>query len=261
MNETAELAEPMPPDDATAEKVAIYQIVVAAIGLISVLLVGAETFVAHDGEMLTLLQHLDLAICGLLLADFAWAIATAPNRWRYFRTWGWLDLISSIPALPVARIGRIARLVRVIRIIRAVKATRLVSSMFFAKRGETTLLGMVLVTLILVTACSAFVLHFERVAGGNIETADDALWWAVTTITTVGYGDKYPVTHEGRLVAGLLMVSGVGLFGLFSGFVASWILGEEPDATKDDIDALNARIERMENTLAEIRDAVKPGPH
>ena len=185
--------------------------------------------------------------------DFMGSLIAAPNKWHYFRTWGWLDLISSIPAIPIFRCGRLVRLIRVIRIIRAVKATRLVASTFFANKGENTLLGMVLVTLILIVTCSATVLHFERLGEGNILTADDALWWSVATITTVGYGDKYPITVEGRFVAGLLMVAGVGLFGLFSGFIASWILGEDPDASQEDLTSIATRLDRIEQALAEIK--------
>jgi len=55
----------------------------------------------------------------------------------------------------------------------------------------------------------------------NIKTAEDALWWAYVTITTVGYGDRFPVTTEGRLIASLLMTAGVGLFGTFAGYISS----------------------------------------
>jgi voltage-gated potassium channel len=61
------------------------------------------------------------------------------------------------------------------------------------------------------------------------QTAEDALWWAYVTITTVGYGDKFPVTSEGRLIAGFLMTAGVGLFGTFTGFVASWFVEGRED--------------------------------
>ena len=67
----------------------------------------------------------------------------------------------------------------------------------------------------------------ERVSpSGNIKNFSDGLWWAFTTITTVGYGDKYPVTTEGRIIAAILMTAGVGLFGTFTAFVASWFVSE-----------------------------------
>ncbi|MDA7899302.1 potassium channel family protein [Pirellulales bacterium] len=237
-----------------SQRFVFYHIIISLIGLFSVLLVGAEALIDPKSEMHHLFQSFDFAICILLLMDFVGALIAAPNKWHYFKTWGWLDLISSIPAIPLFRCGRIVRLIRVIRIIRSVKATRLVASTFFAKKGENTLLGMVLVTLILIVTCSATVLHFERLGEGNILTADDALWWSVATVTTVGYGDKYPITVEGRFVAGLLMVAGVGLFGLFSGFIASWILGEDPNAGNEGVASIASRLDRIEQTLAEVKN-------
>jgi len=68
-------------------------------------------------------------------------------------------------------------------------------------------------------------LHFESAStDGNIRTAGDALWWAIVTVTTVGYGDLYPVTVEGRVVAVVLMVAGVGTFATLAGALASWFL-------------------------------------
>jgi voltage-gated potassium channel len=237
-----------------SQRFVFYHSIISLIGLFSVLLVGAEALIDPKSEMHHLFQSFDFAICILLLMDFVGALVTAPNKWHYFKTWGWLDLISSIPAIPLFRCGRIIRLIRVIRIIRSVKATRLVASTFFANKGENTLLGMVLVTLILIVTCSATVLHFERLGEGNILTADDALWWSVATVTTVGYGDKYPITVEGRFVAGLLMVAGVGLFGLFSGFIASWILGEDPNTGNEDVASIASRLDRIEQTLAEVKN-------
>ena len=68
----------------------------------------------------------------------------------------------------------------------------------------------------------------------NIKTAEDAIWWAWVTITTVGYGDKYPVTTEGRIIASFLMTAGVGLFGTFTGFIASWFLEKKSDIQNSD---------------------------
>jgi len=58
----------------------------------------------------------------------------------------------------------------------------------------------------------------------NIKTAGDAIWWAFVTITTVGYGDRFPVTSAGRIIAAFLMITGVALFGTFTGFVAAWFM-------------------------------------
>jgi len=102
----------------------------------------------------------------------------------------------------------------------------------------------------LIVFCSIAMLHFETVPGSNIKTAEDAIWWAFATVTTVGYGDRYPVTSEGRLVAVLLMIAGVGLFGTFSGFLAAWFLAPEEKA--DDLELAKIREE-----VAAIREMLE----
>ena len=68
---------------------------------------------------------------------------------------------------------------------------------------------------------SISILCVEKSPSSNIKTASDALWWSMETITTVGYGDKYPVTDLGRIIGTILMISGVGLFGTYTAYIAS----------------------------------------
>jgi voltage-gated potassium channel len=99
-------------------------------------------------------------------------------------------------------------------------------------RGAFTTVSMI--SFLLIIFSSIAVLQFETAPTSNIKTAEDALWWAYTTFTTVGYGDMYPVTTEGRIIAIILMTGGVGLFGTFSGFIASLFLGgDKKDDTKE----------------------------
>ena len=81
------------------------------------------------------------------------------------------------------------------------------------------------VSILLVVFASVAVLQFEPLAeNSNIRSPQDALWWAYVTITTVGYGDRFPVTPEGRLIGGALMTAGVGLFGTFTAATAAWFI-------------------------------------
>jgi len=123
--------------------------------------------------------------------------------------------------------------------------------MVLERRAENTFLAATLVAILLIVVSSISVLHFEAVADANIKTAEDAIWWAFATITTVGYGDRYPVTLEGRFVAVVLMSAGVALFGTFSGFLAAWFLQSdrteksEIAGLKEEIAALRAAVERQ----------------
>jgi voltage-gated potassium channel len=83
-------------------------------------------------------------------------------------------------------------------------------------------------SLLMIIIMGAAILDIERsVPNSNIKTPSDAIWWAFVTITTVGYGDKYPVSTEGRLVAGFLIVFGVIMLATITGALAAWILGQK----------------------------------
>ncbi|MEI8373516.1 MAG: ion transporter [Planctomycetota bacterium] len=203
-----------------------YQLFMLILCLYALGALAAQNFVRFEPETQGILDYADFVVCALFFVDFVVSFLRAPDRWHYFVSWGWLDLLSSIPTLDVVRWGRAARVVRVFRVLRGLRATRLLASLVLRRRAENTFLAAGLVAILLVVFCSIAMLHFETEPESNIKTAEDSIWWAFATITTVGYGDRYPVTSEGRLIAGILMCAGVGLFGTFAGFLAAWFIGD-----------------------------------
>lgn len=167
-----------------------------------------------------LLDLLDFLVCGVFFIDFCIRFYRAPSK-KSFLKWGWIDLISSIPKFEVFRFGRMLRVIRVLRMFRAFRSTKVLVQVLFAHRGKSATVSVVAIAIVFSIFASIAILNFETVPEANIKTPSDALWWAATTVTTVGYGDKYPVTIEGRMVAFFLMVVGVGLFGTLTGFIAS----------------------------------------
>lgn len=138
---------------------------------------------------------------------------------------------------------------RILRVLRGVKSARTLAHFVASRRSESGFLASVLLALLLIVAGSIAVLEFELPAGGNIASAEDALWWAVTTMTTVGYGDRYPTTSEGRIVAMFLMAAGVGVFGTLSGLAASWFLSPAAEETDADLVELKQMVSRLEQRL------------
>jgi voltage-gated potassium channel len=94
---------------------------------------------------------------------------------------------------------------------------------------------------------SLAMLNVENHAQSNIKTPGDALWWSLATITTVGYGDRYPVTAEGRVIAVMLMISGAALFSTFTAFIATYFL--QPAEQNDRVDALVEEVRALREEL------------
>lgn len=235
----------------------LFMLVLCAYALVAL---AVQTAVRLDPAIRDILDYADYALCLLFFIDFLVNLVTAKNRWKYLITWGWVDLLSSLPTLDIARWGRLTRILRIVRLLRGVRATKLLVGVLAQKRRENGLLAATVVAILLVIFSSIAVLHFESAANGNINTAEKAIWWAFATITTVGYGDVYPTTSEGRFVAAVLMFSGVGLFGVFSGILASWFVGDEKVDVGTELRSLREEVAALRAALSDAKPA-PPGDH
>jgi voltage-gated potassium channel len=236
-----------------------YQLFMLALCIFALGTFTIDRLVRLEPDVSALVQYADTAVCMVFLVDFLYNLATAKNRWQYFITWGWIDLLSSIPNIEALRVGRLARVLRIFRILRGIKAARIVASAVLEKRAQSTFLAASLVTFVLLLLSSVAVLNFEDTPEANIKGPEDALWWSFVTITTVGYGDRFPVTSEGRIVGALVMVAGVGLFGVFSGFLASWFLAPRAAANRDEIAQNRSEIELLRAEITALRTAIERG--
>lgn len=214
-----------------------------------------------DPEIRTVLQAADAAVCLVFFVDFLFALYRAPDRWRYFYTWGWLDLLSSIPTIDAARWARLARITRVIRVLRGLRTAHLLTQTVLRRRAENGMLAACLAAVVLMAFAAITILQVEA-GNGNITTGEEAVWWALTTMTTVGYGDFYPVSSEGRIVAVVLMIAGVGMFSTFSAFLAAYFLrwgtrneNAEILELRDEIRSLRLAIERLGLTTQDASKA------
>lgn len=182
-----------------------------------------DTIFKLPPETSKLLNYIDNIICAVFLFDFIVRFRKAESKLAFMK-WGWIDLIASIPTFDFMRAGRLLRVIRLIRLIRAFRSTRHIVQHVFKNKIQGTLTSVAIIAVLMLLFSSVAILQFETDPNSNIKTAEDAIWWSYVTITTVGYGDKYPVTTEGRIIAVILMTVGVGLFGTFTAFVSSWFV-------------------------------------
>jgi voltage-gated potassium channel len=226
-----------------------FEFLILALSLYALAALALEAMVPLEPSTRAVLAWADTAVCVVFLVDFGIRFAKAENRWRYMVTWGWLDLISSIPTIQVFRLGRIARVFRILRLLRGVRATKVIASLILDRRAESAFLAVCLVTLLLTISAAIGIMRFETAPTSNIKGPVDALTWAVATITTVGSADHYPQTTEGRMIGGLLMIAGVGLFGTLSGFVASWFLAPVNRRYQSELEQVRGEIKALRRTL------------
>lgn len=194
------------------------------------------------------LRFIDLAAWAIFVVDYCARLLLAQRRWHY---WSRHLLDLAIIALPVLRPMRLLRLILLLKALNRGAIDTLRGRMAIYVAGGTILL---------LVCGSLAVLDAERGhPGANIQSYGDALWWSIVTISTVGYGDHYPVTTEGRLVALGLILGGVALLGVVTASIAAWLVEnvratehDEQSATRADVAALSAHIEELHQMLAAL---------
>lgn len=207
-----------------------------------------------DEATLQVLMVYDNLICCVFLADFAINLRRSePKRDYWIHRGGWLDLLGSIPSLGffrftvLLRLFRLSRLARIGRLMRGGGRKELVRDIV-QNRGQYAIFITLLLMIVVLTVSSVVILQVEtRSPDANITTGGDALWWAIVTITTVGYGDFYPVTSLGRQVAVVVMFSGVAIIGALASILASLLV---PGPREPEVDPAIAGMERQ---LADVQ--------
>ena len=209
-----------------------YEIFIGTLSILSIFNLLLMYVVRSNHNLQTVLHFMNALLSFIFLIDFTYRIATAPSRRTYFfRHFGWADLLASLPFAQV-KVLRIFRLSRVTRLLRQV-GVRAVARSLIQDRANSALLTLLLMGILVLQFGSLGILYLEEDApGANILTASDALWYTIVTISTVGYGDQYPVTNAGRFVGSLIIVVGVGIFGTFTGYLANLFLSPRKTTTE-----------------------------
>ncbi len=221
---------------------------------------------------LKLLSVYDNLICVIFLIDFFLNLRGAAKKSDYFiKERGWLDLLGSIPSLGwltnagkfmgLLRLARLSRFARIARLLRGENKKALVKDIL-ENRSQYAAFLTILLTILVLTVASVLVLQFESQSpDANITEGGDALWYAIVTITTVGYGDRYPVTPGGRITAMFIMFMGVGIIGALASILASLLVGgapaeeEAPDAAP--APTVEEELKTIKNELAALHQILE----
>jgi voltage-gated potassium channel len=226
---------------------------------VSVLFLGAYAWPILQPDLDPTLRHACAVTTWITWAVFAvdyfGRLALSPRRGVFVRA-NLLDL--AVVVLPVLRPLRLLQLIRVLSVLNRTAGSSLRGRVAVYVAGST---GLVLLV------ASLAVLDVERDAeGATITGFGDALWWSFTTVTTVGYGDRFPVTGTGRMVAIGLMLAGIALLGVVTASLASWLLDrvaeveeESQAATRKDVRRLTEEVTALREEMARLRGAPDRG--
>jgi voltage-gated potassium channel len=238
-----------------------FQLIILTLSLFVLGLLVVELTFDLPAETSRVLRWIDNVVCGLFFIDFVVRFRRAESKLQFMK-WGWIDLLASIPEVEALRWGRLFRVLRIVRMMRAVKSLRLIFDMLFMhNRASGGVASVFTIAFLMLSLSTVGILLVERVPEANIKTAEDAAWWSITTVTTVGYGDRYPVTLPGRVIAAALMFTGVGLFGTLSGVVASFFLGDKK-AKADQLasnEEVLARLDALQKDIDSLRNRPSGG--
>jgi voltage-gated potassium channel Kch len=254
-------------DARDANESPVYELFIGLMTIISLIIMFFQIVVRRP-EVDVILVSTDTLVCLLFLFDFARSYRRAPIKRVYMfgehpgRTLprGLFDLLGSIPAIGIFRAFRIFRLARLARMVRA-SGSRGLAAEFFKRRAESALYVIILASFVVLVLGSCLIAFVEPPAeGSNIKTGGDAFWWAFVTITTVGYGDRFPVTEAGRFVGMLTMAVGIGIFGVLTSFLSTIFLAapEEAEAKTDgtastEPDTVAVQLVALRAEMADLR--------
>jgi voltage-gated potassium channel len=221
-----------------------------------------------------LLSIYDNLICVIFLIDFFLNMRGAAKKSDYFiKERGWLDLLGSIPSLGLItnltkfagllRLARLSRLARITRLLRGENRKTLIKDVL-DNRSQYAAFLTILLTILVLTVASVLVLQFEsKSPDANITSGGNALWYTIVTITTVGYGDFYPVTAGGRVTAMFIMFMGVGIIGALASILASMLVGSSSSPEEEAAEAaapmlsVQEELKAVKEELAVVRQMLE----
>jgi len=205
---------------------------------------GFQTFYKLSPQSYYQLNALDNSICILFLTNFISYFYDSTDKKGFFKK-HWIDVLLCIPFSQ----GIWLQYHSVLRLVRSIRSLKFIHD-FMSKDHKTSkfvdccVIG---VAFILFSAIAIYN-HEKHIPEANIKNLSDSLWWAMATVTTIGYGDRYPVSDIGRIIGGFVMILGVGLYASFTGFIVSKFVNDSR------VDQLVKDNEEMKNLLTKIAE-------
>lgn len=212
-------------------------------------------------DMDQVISIINIVLSIFLFLDFFYRLFSSTSKKIYFfQDFGWLDFLGSFPIYGM-QLFRIFRIIRIIRLLREIGVPEL-SQDFRREKAASAMATVTFLVILVLQFGSYLIVGIEkRSSAANITAPFDAIWWTFVTITTVGFGDKYPVTNSGRIIGSLVIITGVILFTVLTGYIATRFfsvndaIAEKMLAPlKSDLEDIQNMLAQQDNTLNQLKD-------
>jgi len=220
----------------------------AAAAVIFLVLFSRQVLAEPHGREAHIVWAINWVIWALFFVDYFVRLSLATDRWHWF----WRHLLDfAIITLPLLRPLRLLRMLVLIEVLQ-----KAVGDAF---RGRIVVYTASGVLLLIYTSALAVFDKERYLAGTKIDSFGKAIWWSITTVTTVGYGDVYPITNAGRVIAVLLMIGGISLVGVVTAALASWIIQRVAEEDAMHQAATVAHIDELRGEIRELGQQLREG--
>ncbi len=201
-------------------------IIMVSLAIVSIVLLIYDVVSHQTSQEKVFFRNLDIAIGCIFLCEFTIHFIRAKEKHHFFSK-RWWELLAAVPIIAPLRLANVVRILPVMqsfRFIRFAYRTRMLfeASHWYSKHTYLIYIVTIVISIMLLGAFGFYT--FEYGHNPNVHTFFDSIWWAIVTMTTIGYGDIYPMTTGGRVVAILLIFSGIGAFGALIGFIDQYVI-------------------------------------
>nr|WP_239479602.1 ion transporter [Actibacterium sp. 188UL27-1] len=224
------------PEDGPYMAIAVKTLIIA-----SAVVIALETIPDLANRYGKVMRQAEYVFVSLFILEYGIRVVCAPRPVRYiFSFWGLIDFLACVPALlllmpdlAAVRVLRLLRLVRVLKLLRLRTAMARLEHALWQVRDELILFSVLALLMLYLAAVGIY--HLEHNAQPDVFTSIPAsLWWAMATLTTVGYGDAYPITVGGKIFTACVLLIGLGIVAVPVGLVTSALLSADQHLRKSD---------------------------